>query len=106
MLETFSSDHVRKIFFSQFGQQIQGLDLQALIAQQGAQQQAQTVNTSATPVSAAAIPVTQASATTNFQQTAAQQQTVPQAQNLSQISQRYEKTPLQGPNHFQAFRST
>jgi len=69
--------------YNQFGQQIQGLDLQALIAQQ----QAQTVNTSATPVSAAGIPATQASATTNFQQAAAPQQTVPQAQNLSQISQ-------------------
>jgi hypothetical protein len=66
--------------------------LQALIAQQGAQQQAQAVNSSATPVSAAAIPATQASATTNFQQTAAPQQTVSQAHNLSQISQRFEQT--------------
>jgi len=64
------------------------LDLQALIAQQGAQQSAQTVNTSATPVSAAAMPVQQASATTNYQQTAALQQTVPQGQNISQLSQR------------------
>ncbi|CBY18693.1 unnamed protein product [Oikopleura dioica] len=74
--------------YNQFGQQIQGLDLQALIAQQGAQQSAQTVNTSATPVSAAAMPVQQASATTNYQQTAALQQTVPQGQNISQLSQR------------------